>query len=92
MTSWMISLWLFTFAIPVFTKYSNCWYWSLWKKITVGGKMIPIPSNRWAGHHWVWKDPDGVIWEYTLKGLPPWSKWYELYVYKGYVRKFRIRS
>jgi hypothetical protein len=89
MTYWMISLWSLTFMIPIFTAYSNCWYWSLWKRITKGGKMIPIASKRWSGHHWIWQDPDGVLWEYTLKDLPPFSAWWELYVYKGFVRKFR---
>ena len=89
---WMIFLWCFTFFIPIFTKYSNCWYWSLWQFAFKGGRIIGIPSKRWGGHHWVWEDKDGVQWEYTLKGLPRYSPWWKMIVYKGFVRKFRTRS
>ena len=66
-TAWMLFLWTFAFFIPIFTQYSNCWYWSIWKKITKGGRVIPIPSKRWGGHHWIWEDKDKVQWEYNLK-------------------------
>lgn len=89
-TAWMIFLWSFTFFIPIFTNYSNCWYWSIWQKISKGGRLIALPSKRWGGHHWIWEDKNGVKWEYTLKGLPPYSAWWEVFVYKGYVRKFRV--
>jgi hypothetical protein len=92
MTSWMIFLWIIIFPVPVLTKYSNCWYWAFWKRITCGGKMIPLESKRWSGHHWLWQDKDGVYWEYTLSGLPPFSPWYTLVVYNGFVRKFRWKK
>lgn len=89
LTSMMIFLWSFTWFIPIFTKYSNCWYWAVWQRITKGGQIIPLASKRWGGHHWIWQDKDGVKWEYTRKDLPEYSFWYQLYVYKGYARKFR---
>ena len=89
-TAWMLFLWTFAFFIPIFTQYSNCWYWSIWKKITKGGRVIPIPSKRWGGHHWIWEDKDKVQWEYTLKGLPPYSPWWIMVVYKGFVIIFRV--
>jgi hypothetical protein len=89
-TGWMIFLWVLIFPVPIFTRYSNCWYWSLWQKITKGGHMIPYASKRWSGHHWVWKDNNGETWEYTtIRKLPKFSPWWTLVVYKGYSRKFR---
>lgn len=89
-TGWMIFLWIIIWPVPFLTKYSNCWYWSLWKKITCGGRMISIPSKRWSGHHWVWEDHDGNQWEYTTKRkLPKFSPWWTLVVYEGYSRRFR---
>lgn len=89
MTAWMIFIWIIIFPVPIFTRYSNCWYWALWKRITRGGRMIPLASKRWGGHHWIWEDNNLVQWEYTLKGLPKYSAWWTLIVYNGFVRKFR---
>lgn len=89
-TGWMILIWIIIWPVPLFTKYSNCWYWSLGMKMSRGGKMIPMQSKRWSGHHWVWQDLEGYQWEYTPnRKLPKFSPWWTLVVYEGYSRRFR---
>lgn len=89
-TIWMIFLWCLIFLVPCATAYSNCWYWSVWQRITRGGQIKPVASKRWSGHHWIWIDPQGTAWEYTTRRrLPAFTPWYKLIVYQGHTRKFR---
>ena len=87
----MIFLWILLLPIIPFINYSNCWYYAMWHKIRHNAKIIPMPSKRWSGHHWIWIDSESQAWEYTLTKMPKFTPWYKLVLYKGVVRKFRGR-
>jgi len=89
-TAWMILIWCLLLPITPFIKQSNCWYYSVKKRISQGGSIEAIASKYWSGYHFAWIDQDGVFHDYNVRyRLPDHSPWWKFILYSGREREFK---
>tara|TARA_B100000212_G_C27300089_1_gene501115 strand:+ start:140 stop:478 length:339 start_codon:yes stop_codon:yes gene_type:complete len=84
---WIFVIFFWMWPYRLFTDKNNCYFWTLEKLITEGGKVKWYKSHLWYGYHCTWVSPLGEEWEYTLPKMRKTSLWKVMW-YNGNVRKF----
>ncbi len=82
----IVFFWMWPYRL--FTDKNNCYFWTLEKLITKGGKVKWYKSNLWYGYHCTWINRDGEEWEYTLQKTRKTTLWKVLW-YNGSVRQIK---
>ena len=89
LTVFLMVIFFWSWPVRLFTKKNNCYFWTLEKLITEGGKAVWYPSRRWAGYHVIWVSPEGEAYEYTIPRMRRDTPWWKMLFYDGSVRRFR---
>lgn len=85
----LMAIFFWSWPLRLFTDKNNCYFWTLERLISEGGRARWYNSKRWFGHHVIWIDRDGQGWEYTVPRMSKGTPWYKMLFYNGTVRKFR---
>jgi len=89
LTFFLMVVFFWSWPVRLFTKKNNCYFWTLEKLITEGGRAKWYPSKRWAGYHVIWINPEGEAFEYTIPRMRRDTPWWKMLFYDGSVRRFR---
>lgn len=88
-TATLMAIFFWTWPVRLFTDKNNCYFWTLERLISRGGRARWYNSKRWFGYHVIWIDDKGQGWEYTIPRMGKNTPWYKMLFYDGKVRKFR---